>query len=80
MPSVLRAEGYRFFFYSDEGNPLEPPHIHIVAGDKSAKFWLDPVELVNSKRLSATEIGALFRLVTQHRETFLEAWHAYFDA
>ena len=38
------------------------------------------VVLVNSKRLSASEIAAVYRLVTQHRDTFLEAWHAHFDA
>jgi hypothetical protein len=80
MPNVLRADGYRFFFYSDEGNPREPPHIHVVAGEKIAKFWLDPVELAKSKRLSASEIGALHRLVTTHRDILLEAWHAYFNA
>ena len=27
MPSVLRVSGFRFFFFSNEGN--EPPHIHV---------------------------------------------------
>lgn len=80
MPSVLRADGYRFFFYSDKGNPREPPHIHAASGERAAKFWLKPVALVKSKRLSASEITVLLRLVTTHRDTFLEAWHAYFDA
>ena len=53
MPSVLRADGYRFFFYSDEGNLREPPHIHAASGERAAEFWLEPVELVKSKRLSA---------------------------
>lgn len=79
MPSVLRVDGYRFFFYSDEGDPREPPHIHAVSGEKTAKFWLDPVELAYSKRLSAVEIGAVHRLVIRYRGTFLEAWDAHFD-
>lgn len=29
MPVILRFKGYIFFFYSNEGNPLEPAHIHI---------------------------------------------------
>ena len=58
----------------------EPPHIHAVSGEKTAKFWLDPVALVNSKRLTASEIAAVQRLVTRHRDTFLEAWHDHFDA
>jgi hypothetical protein len=80
MPSVLRADGYRLFFYSDERNPREPPHIHAASGERAAKFWLEPVELVKSKRLSASEITALHRLVTRYSDTFLEARHAHFDA
>jgi hypothetical protein len=40
VPTVLRVGPYRFFFYSNEGS--EPPHIHVEAGGKSAKFWLQP--------------------------------------
>jgi hypothetical protein len=42
MPTALRLDGYRFFFYSDEGNPREPPHIHVRQGRNEAKFWLQP--------------------------------------
>ena len=37
MPTVLNIKGYRFFFFSLEGN--EPPHIHIEHGDKVGKKW-----------------------------------------
>ncbi|HET6238742.1 MAG TPA: DUF4160 domain-containing protein [Acetobacteraceae bacterium] len=43
MPTVLRVDGFRFYFYSLEGN--EPPHVHIEYGDSLAKYWLVPVEL-----------------------------------
>ena len=42
MPVVFRHDGYRFFFYSDEGNPREPIHIHVRSADKEARFWLFP--------------------------------------
>jgi hypothetical protein len=38
MPTILRLDGYRFFFFSNENN--EPPHIHVEFGDKLAKYWL----------------------------------------
>jgi hypothetical protein len=46
MPTVLRIDGYRFFFYSLENG--EPPHVHIEAGENVAKYWLYPVELAMS--------------------------------
>lgn len=39
MPTILFVLGWRFFFYSNEGN--EPIHIHCQKGDKEAKYWLD---------------------------------------
>ena len=46
MPTVLNIKGYRFFFFSLEGN--EPPHIHIEQGDKVGKFRENPVSLASS--------------------------------
>ncbi len=43
MPTLLRIEGFRFFFYSSERQ--EPPHVHVEKGDGEAKLWLQPVDL-----------------------------------
>ncbi|PWJ22358.1 DUF4160 domain-containing protein [Jannaschia seohaensis] len=54
MPTVLREDGYRFFFYSNEGDPLEPPHIHVMKAGAEAKFWLGPpAELARSSGFDA---------------------------
>ena len=54
MPTVLRARGYRFFFFSNEGK--EPPHIHVESAGKYAKFWLDPVGLARSSNIASYEV------------------------
>ena len=43
MPTLLQAEGFRFFFYSNERQ--EPPHVHVEKGDGEAKLWLQPVQV-----------------------------------
>ncbi len=40
MPTVLMESGFRFFFYSSEGD--EPAHIHVTKGDAEGKIWLEP--------------------------------------
>ena len=68
------------FFYSNEGDPREPPHVHVTAGEKLAKFWLDPVELAaSSRRLRSGEIADLRSVVELHRREFAEARNAHFD-
>lgn len=76
MPTVLRLDGYRFFFYSLEGR--EPPHIHVEHAERVAKFWLQPVELVMSDGFRSGEISWLRVVVLEHRNRFEEAWHEHF--
>ena len=40
MPTVLRENGYRFFFYSNEFT--EPVHLHVEKGNAEGKIWLKP--------------------------------------
>ena len=42
MPTVFRERGFKFFFYSNEGSPREPAHIHVEKDSAEAKFWLRP--------------------------------------
>ncbi len=76
MPTVRRIGSARFFFYSNEGT--EPPHVHVELGGAVAKFWLEPVCLAASSRLSGYELRRLERLVAEHSVSFLEAWHDFF--
>ncbi|MBN2491413.1 MAG: DUF4160 domain-containing protein [Planctomycetes bacterium] len=56
-----------------------PPHVHVEQAGAVAKFWLEPVSLVSSSRFRAHELRRLERLVAEHREEFLEAWHDCFQ-
>lgn len=76
MPTVLRIKGYRFFFFSLEGN--EPPHIHIEHGDKVAKFWLNPITLASSSGYRSHELTEIRTIVVEHSKKFLEKWNEHF--
>jgi hypothetical protein len=77
MPAVLRIGRYRFFFFSNEGN--EPPHIHVKASGDEAKFWLDPVQLAANYGFNTSEINEIERLVNEHQQDLLGAWHEHLD-
>jgi hypothetical protein len=76
MPTVLRHEGFRFYFNSHE--PNEPSHIHVDKDGCSAKFWLDPVSLARNSGFNNHELMKLHKLVSNNKVAFLEAWHGYF--
>ena len=75
MPTVLRVGRFRFFFFSNEGQ--EPPHIHVKAAGDEAKYWLDPVQLAANYGFNVRELTEIERLVEEHRDQLLEAWHEY---
>ena len=76
MPTVLRANGYRLYFYSHE--PGEPAHVHIDKGGASAKVWLTEVSLARNRGFRASDLNAILRLVRDHQSALLEAWNGYF--
>jgi hypothetical protein len=77
MPTILRIDGYRFFFFSLEGS--EPPHIHVEHGSKVAKYWLNPMNLASAVGFRNHELTKIKAIVLEHRIIFLEKWHEYFS-
>lgn len=45
MPTLLKINGFKFFFYSNEH---EPKHIHVLKGEDFAKINLVNLEVVFS--------------------------------
>jgi hypothetical protein len=79
MPVVFRYKGFRFFFYSNEGNPPEPVHVHARAGGSEAKLWLDPrVRVAASYGFDAGTLRELVEVAQTNRELIERAWHDYF--
>ncbi len=79
MPKVLDYEGYRYFFFSNEGDPLKPAHIHVRKDRKIAKFWLEPdVSLAKSWGFQSRELKAIRNVVEDNQEMFKKRWYDYF--
>ena len=77
MPTVLRTQGFRLYFWSRE--PNEPPHVHVDRAGASAKVWLQPVALAGNAGYPARELGVILALVRDRQPELLEAWHEFFD-
>jgi hypothetical protein len=79
MPTVFRERGFRFFFYSNEGSPTEPVHIHVEKDDVEAKFWLRPeVCVAYNDGYDARTLRELAAVVDIQRERIERAWDEYF--
>ncbi len=79
MPTVLRWKGYRFFFFSNEGDPSEPLHVHVRKGTSVAKYWLEPrIGLAQSYGMAPHELNALQKVVERNAEGIIHAWQEHF--
>ena len=79
MPVILRVEGFKFFFYSNEGVPPEPIHIHVRKGGLEAKFWLtSQIQLARNDGFDAPTLRRLANIINEQHELLIEAWYEYF--
>ena len=79
MPAVFRHQGFRFHFYSDEGDPREPVHVHVAKDNADAKFWLYPViTLAYNRGFNARVLAELLDQVETRKAEIERAWYDHF--
>ena len=80
MPVVFRYKGYKFFFFSNEGAPREPLHIHVRKGEALAKIWLEPeVVVAEAYAMDSSEMKELLEVALDHRDEIRRYWNEHFD-
>ena len=80
MPVVFRHKGYRFFFHSNEGDPLEPLHIHVRKVEAVAKFWLEPeAGVAEAYAMTSHELYELLDVAIENKEMIARYWNEHFN-
>jgi hypothetical protein len=79
MPTVLYKNGWRFFFFANEGD--EPMHIHVLKAEKSGKFFLyeDEVEvkLSTQKKMRSKDIREVKEIIFENFNYIVESWKKF---
>jgi hypothetical protein len=79
LPVVFRALGIRFFFYSNEGSPLEQMHVHANRGAAEAKVWIEPeVAIGASSGFSPGELRDILKAIRGRRALIESVWNDHF--
>ena len=77
MPTVFEKDGYRFFFYS---NDHEPIHVHVRKGGGEAVFFVETeVELRESMGLKVKELSKAEELARENLQLILEKWNEHIN-
>ena len=71
MPQLLRIGPYSIYFWSNEGDPLEPIHVHISKGKptpNATKIWLTKsggcILASNGSKISKKELNELMEFIS----------------
>jgi hypothetical protein len=82
VPAVFIDRGFRFPFYSREGEPLEAVHIHSAKrGTGDAKLWLYPeVAIAYNRGIDARTEQWIIGVVTARRAGIEKAWNEHFGS
>jgi hypothetical protein len=73
-PTLLKTEGFKFFFYANEH---VPKHIHVFKGDCFAKVNLETLT-VQKNSFRKSDLGKVLGIIKKQQKQFLEAWDDYF--
>lgn len=86
MPQVFRMGAYLVYFWSDEGVPLEPVHVHISIGEPTrdaTKVWLTKSVGVllanNASRIPAHVLRNVMDAVESQHEMVKARWLRHFE-
>ena len=75
MPTLFILFGYRFFFWS---NDHEPIHVHIAKGDSEAKYNVETLELVENFGFRKNELRMIESIIDENQSIIIERWKEFF--
>jgi hypothetical protein len=81
VPIIVVARGYPIFFYSNQGDPREPLHVHVRRGEFAVKIWLEPHLRAGCPfGFNSAEVGEIMDLVRQYDAELRRRWDESFGS
>ena len=75
-PTILRQDGFRFYFFSREEMRV---HVHMQCSDGEAKYWLEPaVELAHNHGLDERQLRLAKAIVEAWADDIRKSWKQHF--
>ena len=85
VPSLFRLFGYVIFFWSNEGAPLEPVHVHVAKGVPNAsatKIWITEaggcIVANNNSKIPARTLSAIVDVLESRSSYIVTQWNDVF--
>lgn len=84
MPQVFRISGFLVYFWSNEGDPLEPVHFHVTDGAPSqnaTKVWMTKSGhclLCDKGNIPDAKLRKIMEIAEARHQTIIDKWYDFF--
>ncbi len=85
MPTIFRIGRYVVYFWTNEGEPREPIHVHVALGHaepNATKIWITregkAVLANNNSRIPVKGLGRIIKAIEEESNTIINEWLDYF--
>lgn len=85
MPQVFKIGPYWVYFWTNEGDPLEPVHVHVSQGAPTAratKIWITKAGKTylcnNNSRIPPKTLRNIMRIIEARSSEVIAQWNEYF--
>ena len=85
MPQILRIGPYSIYFWSNEGDPLEPIYVQISEGRASAiatKIWITRnggcLLCHNKSKIPSRQLRTIMQTIEARKKDILDLWYETF--
>lgn len=86
MPQIFRIGSYIVYFWSNEGMPLEPIHVHIAEGrpyQNATKVWITSTGHAflcnNNSKIPPKILRGILRMIEANSDKIIEQWTEQFN-
>lgn len=84
MPKLMEILGYIIYFWSNEGQPSEPLHVHIakIPNNNGTKIWIksngDIKVEHNKSKIPAKDLKKLTKTISDYHKEIEQKWKEFF--
>lgn len=85
MPQLFRIGSYCVYFWSNEGKPIEPVHVHVSCGaptEYGSKIWITSRGRAyldhNRSRIPANVLRSIMRIIEARSDEIISEWEEHF--
>ena len=77
MPKIFEIDGFRFFFYSNEHDPI---HVHVrYEGGEAVFEIIDVVELRDSHGIKLHDQRRAQEIAEKNKQLIIQKWNEHFN-